>query len=86
MSARPITVGAMRRILATRDPSDLIVLATRDRKGQPTFLPVHSTSFQAYDVRHRDVGLFELSPAAVALGKTQEDCIPNGKPALVLSA
>lgn len=87
-SKRPLTVGALARILAAEDPKKLIVLAGRDicQTGF-TYAPAHSVSSTlAYDAKTHEVGIAELTPQAAKLGFTQEDVLRHrGKAAVIIS-
>lgn len=83
MSQRPITVAALRRILATEDPARLVVLSS-DPEGN-RYHALHSVSSNmAYDPRTHEVGLGELTTAAAKLGYTDADVVPKGRAAIIL--
>lgn len=85
MSKSCITAGSLARILASDDPKRIVVLATRDERGELVWLPVRSVSTVAYDPKRHEVGIEELTDQAIRLGFTQEDVLVKAKPAVVLS-
>lgn len=81
--SKPMTVAALLRVLAKEDSKRLVVLAS-DSEGN-AFHGLRSVSSNlAFDPKRGEIGLAELTPAAVKLGHTEEDVLPKGRPAIVL--
>lgn len=81
--SKPLTVGALRRILASEPASKLVVLSS-DPEGN-SYHALHSVSASmCYDPKSHEIGLDELTPQAVKLGYTDADVLRKAKPAVVL--
>lgn len=81
MSKPPMTVRTLIRALSKQDPGRLVVFS---HGAKTTAFPVHTVATAAYDARHHEIGLEELTPADIRLGWTNDDILPGGRPAVVL--
>ena len=81
---KPFTVGALKKALAGVDDDKIVVLSPESDEAPLALLHSISTTNFSFNPKTREIGLTELTNAAISLGHTEDQVCSGGKPAIIL--